>query len=49
MRVRPQVELFNALNGNPVISAMTAYGPTLLSPREIMGGRLMKLNLRLDF
>jgi hypothetical protein len=49
IRVRPQVDLFNALNGNPIIRVITAYGPTLLSPREIIGGRLVKLNLRLDF
>ena len=49
MRVRPQIDFFNALNGNPVIRAITAYGPTLLAPREIIGGRLVKLNLRIDF
>jgi hypothetical protein len=49
IRVRPQADFFNALNGNPVIRAITAYGPALLSPREIIGGRLMKLNLRMDF
>ena len=49
IRVRPQADVFNALNGNPVIRAITAYGPTVLSPREIIGGRLLKLNLRMDF
>ena len=49
LRLRPQLDIFNALNANPVISAITAYGPSLLNPREILGARLMKLNLRLDF
>ena len=49
MRVRPQADFYNALNANPVINAITAYGPALLQPREILAGRLMKLNLRIDF
>ncbi len=49
LRVRPQVDFYNALNANPVIRVITAYGPALLSPREILSARLMKLNLRIDF
>jgi hypothetical protein len=49
IRVRPQADIFNAFNSNSVIRVITAYGPTVLSPREIIGGRLVKLNLRLDF
>jgi hypothetical protein len=49
MRVRPQADFYNLLNANSVINAITAYGPALLQPREILAGRLMKLNLRIDF
>ena len=49
LRLRPTFEIFNALNANPVISAVGTYGPLLLSPRAILNARLMKLNLRLDF
>jgi hypothetical protein len=49
MRVRPQVDIFNALNANPVINAITAFGPALLQPREILAARLMRLNLRIEF
>ena len=49
LRFRPQVDLFNAFNSNAVIRVVTAYGPALLSPREILAGRLMRLNLRVDF
>jgi hypothetical protein len=47
--VRPQVDIFNALNANPVINAITAFGPALLQPREILAARLMRLNLRIEF
>ena len=49
LRLRPTFEIFNALNANPVISAVGTYGPLLLNPRAILNARLMKLNLRLDF
>ena len=49
VRLRPQVDFFNALNTNAVIRAITAYGPALLSPREILAARLIRLNLRMDF
>jgi hypothetical protein len=49
LRFRPQVDIFNAFNSNAVIRVITAYGPALLSPREILAGRLMRLNLRVDF
>ena len=34
---------------NPVINAVSAYGPALLSPREILAARLVRFNLRMDF
>jgi len=49
MRVRPTFEIFNALNANPVISAVGTYGPTVFNPRAVLNARLMKINLRLDF
>ena len=49
LRVRPQVDFFNAFNSNAIIRVITAYGPALMSPREILAGRLMRLNLRIDF
>jgi hypothetical protein len=47
--LRPQVDFYNAFNANTVINAITAYGPSLMQPREILPARLMKLNLRIDF
>jgi len=49
MRLRPQVDFYNAFNSNTVINAITAYGPSLMQPREILPARLLKLNLRIDF
>ena len=49
LRLRPQLDIFNLLNSNPVISAVGTYGSRFLSPREILGARLFKLNLRIDF
>jgi hypothetical protein len=49
LRLRPQIDIFNALNANPVINAVSAYGPALLSPREILAARLVRFNLRMDF
>jgi hypothetical protein len=49
LRVRPSLDLYNALNANPVISAVNTYGPSFLSPRAILNARLMKVNVRLDF
>jgi hypothetical protein len=49
LRIKPTFEIFNALNANPVISAVGTYGPTVFTPRAILNARLMKLNVRLDF
>jgi hypothetical protein len=49
VRLRPQMDLYNALNTNAIIRAITAYGPALLQPREILAARLVRLNLRMDF
>jgi hypothetical protein len=49
LRLRPQLDLYNALNSNPIISAIGTYGPALLTPRAILPARLIKVNLRIDF
>ncbi len=49
VRVRPQVELFNALNSNPVIRAFNAFGPNLLRPQDVLNPRLLRVNVRLFF
>lgn len=49
LRLRPQLDIFNIFNANPIISAVGTYGSAFLNPREILGARLFKLNLRIDF
>jgi len=49
MRLTPQVDLFNALNANPVLTLRTAFGPTLGYPSTILSGRLVRFQLKYNF
>lgn len=46
--MRPQVELFNALNANPATVVTTQY-PVDGQPQAIMLGRLLRLGVQVDF
>jgi hypothetical protein len=48
LRFSPQLELFNALNANPVIQVTTQY-PVDGRPQDIMLGRLLRLGVQVDF
>jgi hypothetical protein len=48
-RVRPQIDVFNALNDNSVIQVNTTYGPSLLQPQFILNPRLVRFNVRVSF
>jgi hypothetical protein len=48
-RVRPQLDIFNALNSNAITQVNTAYGPSLLQPQTILNPRLMRFNVRINF
>ena len=47
--VRPQVDIFNALNNNAVTQANANYGPSLLVPQSVLNPRLVRLNVRVSF
>jgi hypothetical protein len=49
VRLTPQVDLFNALNANPVLTLRTVYGPTLGFPNTILSGRLVRFQLKYNF
>ena len=49
VRVRPQIDIFNALNNNSVTQANTTYGPNLLLPVSVLNPRLIRLNVRVSF
>ena len=48
-RVRPQIDIFNALNNNAITQVNTAFGPTLLQPQSVLNPRLIRLNVRITF
>jgi hypothetical protein len=49
LRLRPQVDVFNAFNDNSVIQVNTTYGPSLMQPQFVLNPRLVRFNLRVSF
>jgi hypothetical protein len=49
MRLRAIVDVYNVFNQNTALVINTAYGPSWLSPTQIMDGRLIKLGFQLEF
>ena len=47
--VRPQVDIFNALNNNAITQVNANYGPSLLVPQSVLNPRLVRLNVRVSF
>ncbi|HTI42933.1 MAG TPA: TonB-dependent receptor [Vicinamibacterales bacterium] len=48
-KLRGNLDVANLFNANSVLSVQRQYGPTYLNVLQIMGGRLMKVGLQLDF
>jgi hypothetical protein len=48
-RVRPQMDIFNALNNNAITQVNSTFGPSLLQPQSILNPRLIRLNVRITF
>jgi hypothetical protein len=48
-RIRGSVDLANLFNASNVLNLQRQYGPTYLNVLQIMGGRLVKLGLQVDF
>jgi hypothetical protein len=49
VRLTPQVDIFNALNANPVLSLVRVYGTALGNPQQILTGRLVRFQLKYTF
>jgi hypothetical protein len=49
VRLIPQVDLFNALNANPVLTEVTTYGSALGNPATILSGRLVRFQVKFNF
>ena len=48
-RLQGSVDIYNLMNTSNVLNMTTRYGPAWLNAIQIMGGRLMKVSLQLDF
>jgi len=49
IRLTPEVSLFNALNANPIVSQVTAFGTALGNPLRILEGRLIRFGFQARF
>jgi hypothetical protein len=49
MQLKPQVDFFNVLNVSPAMDAIQTWGPSVYFPRTVLAGRLMRLNLRVEW
>ena len=49
MRVRGMLDLYNVLNANTVLIMNNTYGSAWQRPLNIMGGRLVKFGISMDF
>ena len=48
-RIRATMDIFNVFNSNATLAWNTRYGPSWLTPTQIMQGRLIKFGAQLDF
>ena len=48
-RTNVSVDLYNALNANPITAYNQTFGPRWLTPTQIMPARFVKLSVQLDF
>ncbi|NOT25894.1 MAG: TonB-dependent receptor [Acidobacteria bacterium] len=49
LRVRGNLDVANLFNASNVLNLQRQFGPTYLNALQIMGGRLVKLGLQVDF
>jgi hypothetical protein len=49
IRLRGNFDVANLFNASNVLTLQRRYGPTYLDAVQIMGGRLMKVGMQLDF
>ncbi len=49
VRLRPQMDVFNAFNNNAVTQINSTYGANLLVPQIVLNPRLVRFNVRVSF
>jgi hypothetical protein len=48
-RVQGNLDIYNLFNANNVLNMTTRFGPAWLNAIQIMGGRLAKVSVQVDF
>jgi hypothetical protein len=48
-RLRGNVNLYNALNANPVLIQNNTFGPAWQQPQAVLSGRLLRFDVQVDF
>jgi hypothetical protein len=48
-RVQGMADIYNLMNANTVTGAVNTYGPFWLRATQVMGGRMLKLGMQVDF
>jgi hypothetical protein len=49
LALTPQVDIFNALNANPVLTQVNTFGTSLGNPTTILSPRLIRFQVRVEF
>ena len=48
-RLQGMLDIYNLLNGSSILAVNTTYGSAWLRPQEILGARLFKFGVQVDF
>ena len=49
LRLQPNIDLFNAFNASTVLGTNTRYGPAWQNVTSVLGGRVVRLGMRVSF
>jgi hypothetical protein len=49
VRLNPSLDLYNLLNASPILGVNTRFGPSWLTPTQILPGRLFKFGAQVNF
>jgi len=49
MTIRPQIDLFNALNNNSVLGVISRLGPAYNIPIQVLDPRVVKFGVDVNF
>ena len=49
VRIAPQLDVYNLLNANPVLTQNNTFGPAWRTPSNILAGRLAKFGVQIEF